>query len=67
MEIIERLKEAIKKDKFAWKKYLCGGYYWGEYIETMPLHCSYGLIGYTVTINHKQAITYDWELDKMTF
>jgi hypothetical protein len=33
-------------------------------IETQPLFCSYGQIGYTVIAGGRHIIKHDWELDE---
>ncbi|MCR5658942.1 MAG: hypothetical protein K6G25_06410 [Bacteroidales bacterium] len=65
MTIIERLSRAIKGDRFNYEKYLGGGTWYGHYLQTMPLHCSYGQIGFSVTIDYNDEISYDWELKEL--
>lgn len=50
-------------------KYRTRGLWYGTEIMTMPLFCSYGKIGYTVTVygEHEQhELSNDWELDELT-
>lgn len=68
MEETKYLKMLCKKilaDKFAEERYRSGDFYYGRYIETSPVFCSYGRIGYEVTIEHNLAVKYDWELEKL--
>lgn len=62
---MKRLIKNIVKGSFAWEKYCKRTKYYGYYISVLPLHCSYGLIGYTVTVdittNVQGIIEYDWE------
>ena len=61
---IDRLTKAIKCDRFNWRNYVCGGMWYGHYIEAQPLHCSYGQIGYTICIDNCIDVQYDWEMDE---
>lgn len=63
---MNRLLASIKKGSFRWENYANGGYYCGLYITTMPLHCSYGQIGFVVTVDGKTEIRHDWELNETT-
>ena len=54
---------AIKNGRFNWKKYTNGGLYFGQEISTMPLFCSYGQIGFTVTVGNTE-IKHDWEFNE---
>lgn len=65
MTIIERLSRAIKGDRFNYENYLGGGTWHGHHLQTMPLHCSYGQIGFSVTIDYHDEISYDWELNEL--
>ena len=51
----------ILAGKFNWEKYKDGGVYFGKTIYTQPLHCSYGLIGFIVSVNNNCDICYDRE------
>ena len=62
--MIQRLINSISAGRFAWEKYLCGGTWNGMKIETQPLFCSYGQIGYTVIAGGRHIIKHDWELDE---
>ena len=62
---MKRLLKSIKSGKFCWEKYLNGGSYCGMLIMTTPLHCSYGQIGYVVTVDGRDRISYDWELNEI--
>ena len=59
--VISRLSNAIRSGHFNYEKYLNGGTYFGTYINTMPLHCSYGQIGYVVNVEHSGKLKWDWE------
>ena len=62
---MKRLIKNIVNGSFAWEKYCKRAKYYGYYISVLPLHCSYGMIGYTVSIdittNVQGKIEYDWE------
>lgn len=63
---MNRLKKAIKAGRFAWEKYVSGGMWHGMHIQTMPLFCSYGQIGFSVwSPCFDGTIRYDWELNKI--
>lgn len=64
--IVERLIKAIRTNRFNYERYLCGGTWYGHRIDTMPLFCSYGQIGFTATIDNSTEISYDWEFKKIT-
>ena len=68
---ISRLIKAIQSKRFAWEKYLDGGYWHGMRIQTMPLHCSYGLIGFTLYSPYGESfrgvLKHDFELEKTTY
>lgn len=67
MDTMERIKKAIKAGKFAWERYIDGGSYYGTMIATMPLYCSYGQIGFTVTnLESGEVLRYDWELKQIS-
>lgn len=66
MDIVKRLTNAIRSGHFNYEKYLNGGTYFGTHIMTMPLHCSYGQIGYVTMIEHNGKIRYDWESGRVT-
>lgn len=63
-----RLCKAILAGRFNYENYLNKGYWHGVEIQTMPLFCSYGTIGFTATIcaETKYEIQYDWEMKELT-
>ena len=66
---MERLKKAILAGRFAWEKYVSGGTWYGMSIQTMPLFCSYGQIGFQVWSPFGESfsgnISWDWERNKI--
>ena len=56
----------ILKGKFNQEKYYAGKDYYGRYIETQYLHCSYGTIGFVVTVEHDVEVKYDGEMGELT-
>lgn len=66
---MNRLIKAIKSNRFNWKKYTGGGWWYGMRIQTQPLFCSYGMIGFSVFSPHgesfNETIEYDWEFKKL--
>lgn len=58
----------IAAGRFDWQKYCTPQLYFGHEICVMPLHCSYGQIGYTVYFpcSDIPEVEYDWETDKLT-
>ena len=54
--------------RFDWKKYCTPQPYCGQDICVIPLHCSYGQIGYTVYFPYADMpeVEYDWEMNKLT-
>lgn len=67
-KIIRTLCINIRKERFDWKKYCTPQTYYGTMICVTPLHCSYGLIGYTVHFPYTNMpkVTCDWELNKLS-
>lgn len=65
---LKRLCKAILADRFNYENYLNKGYWHGVEIQTMPLFCSYGLIGFSVTVcaETQYEVKYDWEFRKLT-
>lgn len=65
-----RLINSILANRFAWQRYLNVGTWHGLSIQTKPLFCSYGEIGFSVFSPYgesfKETITYDWELETIT-
>ena len=61
---LKRLAKAVKHGKFAWERYVMGGTWHGLEIQSQALYCSYGQIGYTVTVNGSIEIRHDWEMDE---
>lgn len=63
---ISRLCRNILNGRFDWEKYLSPQCYFGKEICTMPLHVSYGLIGFSVHFPYDTEsfpqIEYDVEL-----
>lgn len=66
---MNRLIKAIKAGRFNWEKYLGGGYWHGMRIQTQPLFCSYGVIGFTCFSPYgwsfDETIVYDFEFKKV--
>lgn len=68
---LKRLCNAILKGRFNERKYRQKSYWFGKEIQTMPLFCSYGKIGFTISIynkddNHWCEVVYDWDADELT-
>lgn len=68
---LKRLCDNIVAGKFNYEKYLSRRNYYGVDIETMPLHCSYGQIGFTAYTFFPHSflqceIKYDWEKEEVT-
>lgn len=65
---IRSLINSIRDGKFAWERYLRGKRWRGIELYTCPLFCSYGQIGYSVSVfeddQHVMTITHDWELGR---
>ena len=66
-QFISRLCANIKNGKFNWEKYLVQRSYFGRTIAVIPLHCSYGQIGFSVYVpfSNLPEIQYDWELKEI--
>lgn len=65
----ERLRNAIRADRFNWKNYVNGGLWHGASIQTQALHVSYGQIGFLVFIRDEEGyneVEYDWEMGTIT-
>ena len=64
---MNRLVSTIKAERFAWQKYLGGRRWHGLYLLATPLHCSYGIIGYTVSVysqgRNVATVSHDWEMN----
>lgn len=59
----------IINGKFDDKKYRQTKSYHGREISTMPLFCSYGIIGFTITVNEggrQSEIEYDRDMNQLT-
>lgn len=56
----------IRNGKFDYRKYQSGKSYYGRNIQTSPFFCSYGTIGFTLTIENSTEIQYDWEMKELT-
>ena len=71
MRKLKMLEKAIISRRFAWEKYLSGGYWHGMFIHTQPLFCSYGLIGFTIFSPYGESFEgqydYDFELNELNF
>lgn len=65
---LKRLCKAIISGRFNYENYLNEGYWHGVEIQTMPLFCSYGKIGFTIIVYAKTQyeIQYDWEMKELT-
>lgn len=65
---LKRLCKAILADRFNYENYLNKGYWHGVEIQTMQLFCSYGLIGFSVTVcaETQYEVKYDGEFRKLT-
>lgn len=65
---LKRLCNAILADKFNEKKFRERRSYFGTEIQTQPLFCSYGTIGFTVTVfaDIQHEVKYDWEMNELT-
>ena len=55
----------ILNGKFDYRKYQSGKSYYGRNIQTQSLFCSYGTIGFTLTIEGVAEIQYDWEMKEL--
>lgn len=62
------LIKRIKDGNFAWEKYLFGKTWNGIFLRTCPIFCSYGQIGYKVSVfdnaRHAIDIFHDWEMNE---
>ncbi len=58
----------IAAGRFDWRKYCTTQPYYGHEICVIPLHSSYGQIGYTVYFPYADMpeVEYDWEMNKLT-
>ena len=65
---LKRLCNAIVSNRFNELKYRDSGNYYGLDIQTRPLFCSYGEIGFTVSVfsGTQYYIQYDWELKELS-
>ena len=66
--ILKRLCGNIAAGRFDWRKYCTPQPYFGREICVMPLHCSYGQIGYTVHFLYSDMpeVEYDREMNELT-
>lgn len=66
-QYINQLCQNIINERFNWHKYLQPKKYFGKNICIVPLHASYGLIGYTIYFPYSKEpipnIEYDWEMN----
>lgn len=67
-KIVKHIAKAIFDGRFNYERYL-NGYrlYYGWAIQTQPLFCSYGQIGFTLWFHdcHIPNIKWDWEMHEM--
>jgi hypothetical protein len=65
---LHRLCMNIRNGRFNWERYSNNGYYFGKEIATMPVFCSYGMIGFSVSFPYQSMpeVTYDWEMRELT-
>lgn len=58
----------IAAGRFNWRKYCTPQPYYGHEICVIPLHSSYGQIGYTVYFPYSNMpeVEYDWEMGRLT-
>lgn len=67
---LKRLCKAILADRFNDENYRQRNYWYGHEIETMPLFCSYGTIGFTAQVfdergNNYCSLSYDREMREL--
>lgn len=63
---LKRLCKAILEDRFNDKNYRSSNYWYGHKIQTQTLFCSYGAIGFTVSVydlNGSHFCDVDWDVD----
>jgi hypothetical protein len=68
---LKRLCDNIVAGSFNYENYLSPRSYYGVDIDTMPLHCSYGQMGFVVYTHFPYSILqckieYDWEKKEVT-
>lgn len=61
-----RLLRAIKSKRFNHKRYHQKRLWNNIPIQTEPLHCSYGTIGFSLSVYDQIFLQYDWELKEIT-
>lgn len=70
MKTLKRLSNAIIAGRFNNENYRQRRSYYDVEIETSPLFCSYGEIGYNVYVyedeHHEHTMSYDWEKKELT-
>lgn len=68
VQFYRRLCSSIVAGRFNWRKYCTPQSYFGHNICVIPLHSSYGQIGYTVYFPHSGMpdVEYDWEMNELT-
>ena len=75
-QLLKRLCNQIIRNKFNDLNYRTQKSWWGLQLQTMPLFCSYGAIGYKIMVyesdiryfmqyTHTHTIRYDWELEAL--
>ena len=64
---LKRLCKNILAGKFDERKFRNRKSYYGTEIQTMPLHCSYGLIGFSAIVYAEEQydVQWDWELKEL--
>ena len=66
---LRRLCKAILHDRFNDENYRSGGWWNGLYIQTGPVFCSYGTIGFDISSPYgesfRENISYDWEFHRL--
>lgn len=65
---LKRLCKEIENQRFNYQRYRDRKGYRGIEIQTGPLHCSYGTIGFTVDVygNKQFHLGWDWEMKELT-
>lgn len=65
-QYLKTICKNILNGKFDYRKYQSGKSYYGRNIQTQPFFCSYGTIGFTLTIENRTEVQYDWEMKELT-
>lgn len=61
-----RLLRAIKSKRFNQERYFQKRLWNNIPIQTEPLHCSYGTIGFSLSVYDQDFLQYDWELNEIS-